>query len=43
MASKKTPSARELRKKKMVRIIACFACAALLVTALLPYLASAFY
>ena len=43
MASKKGPSARELQKKKMVRIIACVACAALLVTAILPYLASAFY
>lgn len=43
MASKKTPSARELRKKKMIRIIASVACAALLVTAFLPYLASALY
>ena len=43
MASKKTPSARELRKKKMVRIIAYVACAALLITAIAPYLASALY
>ena len=40
MASKKTPSARELRKKKMVRIIAIVACAALLITAIAPYIAS---
>lgn len=43
MASAKTPSARELRKKKMVRIVACAACAALLITAVLPYIASALY
>jgi len=43
MASQKTPSARELRKKKMVRIIAVVACAALLLTAVLPYIASALY
>ena len=43
MASKKTPSARELRKKKMVRTIAIIACAALLITAVAPYLATAFY
>ena len=43
MASKKTPSARELRKKKMIRIIALVACAALLITGIAPYLASAFY
>ena len=43
MASKKTPSARELRKKKMVRIIAVAACAALLITAIAPYLATALY
>ena len=43
MASKKTPSARELRKKKMVRIIAIVACAALLITAIAPYLATALY
>lgn len=43
MASKKTPSARELRKKKMVRIIAVVACAALLITAIAPYLATALY
>lgn len=39
----KNPSARELRKKKMVRIIAVVACAALLITAIAPYLASALY
>jgi len=43
MASKKTPSARELRKKKMARIVACVACAALLITAIAPYIASALY
>ena len=43
MASKKTPSARELRKKKMVRIIAIVAVAALLITAVAPYIASALY
>lgn len=43
MASKKTPSARELRKKKMVRIIAVVAVAALLITAVAPYIASALY
>lgn len=39
----KNPSARELRKKQMVRIIAVVACAALLITAIAPYLASALY
>ena len=43
MASKKTPSARELRKKKMVRTVAIVACAALLITAIAPYIASALY
>ena len=43
MASKKGPSARELQKKKMVRIIAVVACAALLITAIAPYIASALY
>lgn len=43
MASKKTPSARELRKKKMVRIISVVAVAALLITAVAPYIASALY
>ena len=43
MASKKTPSVRELRKKKMVRIIAIVAVAALLITAVAPYIASALY
>ena len=41
MASK--TSAREERKKKMVREVASVACAALLLTALLPYIASALY
>ena len=36
-------SARELRKKKMVRIIAIVAVAALLITAVAPYIASALY
>ena len=36
-------SAREVHKKKMVRIIAVVACAALLITAILPYIASALY
>ena len=39
----KNPSARELRKKKMIRIVAIVACAALLITAILPYIASAIY
>ena len=39
----KTPSARELRKKKAIRVIAIVACAALLITAVAPYLATAFY
>lgn len=43
MASTKTPSARELRKKKMVRAIAIAACAALLITGILPYIAAALY
>ena len=41
MASK--TSAREERKKKMVRVVAIVACAALMLTALLPYIASALY
>lgn len=36
-------SAREERKKKMVRTIALVACAALVITAILPYIASALY
>ena len=36
-------SAREVRKKKMVQIIALVACAALLITAVMPYIASAIY
>ena len=43
MSSNKAPSARALRKKKMVRIIAIVACAALLITAVAPYIASALY
>ncbi|MGN0990737.1 MAG: hypothetical protein ACI4O4_04720 [Candidatus Ventricola sp.] len=42
MASNKT-SARELRKKKTMRIVAFVACAALLITAVMPYIASALY
>ena len=41
MASK--TSAREERKKKRVRVVAIVACAALLLTARLPYIASALY
>ncbi len=40
MASKNTQSARSERKKKMARVVALVACAALLVTAILPYIAS---
>ena len=36
-------SQREVRKKKMVQIIAIVACAALLITAIMPYIASALY
>ena len=36
-------SARKERQKKMVRTIAIVACAALLLTAILPYIASALY
>ena len=43
MASTKNPSARELHKKKTVRIVAVVACAALLLTAVMPYIASALY
>ena len=43
MASTKNPSAREVRKQKMVRIVAIVACAALLLTAVMPYIASALY
>lgn len=43
MASTKTPSAREQRKQKTVRIVAIVACAALLITAIMPYIASALY
>lgn len=41
MASK--VSAREERKKKMVRVVAVVACGALLLTAILPYVVSALY
>lgn len=41
MATK--PSAREERKKKMVRLVAVIACCALVITAILPYVASALY
>ena len=43
MASTKTPSARELRKKKAMRVVAFVACAALLITAIMPYIVSALY
>ena len=36
-------SAREIRKKKIVRIVAIVACAALLITAIMPYIANALY
>ena len=42
MASSKA-SAREQRKKKTVRVVAIVACAALLITAIMPYIASALY
>ncbi len=43
MASAKTPSARELRKKKMTRVVALVACAALLITGIVPYIVYALY
>lgn len=43
MASQNTKSARAERKQKMVRVIAIVACAALLITAILPYIASALF
>ena len=43
MSSKNTPSARELRKKKAVQIIALVACGALLLTAILPFFANAMF
>ena len=43
MASKKGPSARELQRKKTMRMVAIVACAALLITAIAPYIASALY
>ena len=36
-------SARDQRKKKIVQIISIVACAALLITAIMPYIASALY
>lgn len=39
MASKNTKSARDERKAKTVRIVAVVACAALLLTAILPFFA----
>lgn len=36
-------SARDQRKKKIVQIVAIVACAALLITAIMPYIASALY
>ena len=41
MSSKNTPSARELRKKKVYQVIALVACVALLLTAILPFFANA--
>ena len=43
MSSKSEKAAREERKKKAIRVIAIVACGALLLTAILPYLASALY
>lgn len=43
MASKKTPSAREKRKKQALRVIAIVASAALLITAIMPFIANALY
>ena len=43
MASKNTKTARELRKQKMVRVIAIVACCALLMTAILPSVASSLF
>ena len=43
MASERTKTARELRKQKMVRVIAIVACCALLMTAILPYVASSLF
>ena len=40
MASK---SKRDERKQKMVRVVALVACCALLLTAVLPYIASSFF
>lgn len=36
-------SQRDVRKKKTMQIVAIVACAALLITAILPYIASAIY
>ena len=36
-------SARDQRKKKIVQVVAIVACAALLITAIMPYIASALY
>ena len=43
MASKNTTTARELRKQKMVRVIACVACAALLIPTILSAVVYALY
>lgn len=43
MASERTKTARELRKQKMVRIVAIVACCALLITAVAPYIASSLF
>ena len=43
MASERAKTARELRRQKMVRIVALVACCALLLTAVLPYIASSLF
>lgn len=43
MASKNTKSAREERKAKTMRVVALVACAALLITAVLPFFASSLF
>jgi len=43
MASKNTKTAREERKAKAVRVVALVACAALLLTAVLPFFANSLF
>lgn len=43
MSSKEARAAKADKKKNVIRIIAVVACAALLLTAVLPYIASALY